>query len=58
MTVGEGVLRVRERMARACALAGRREDEVLLVAATKTNSAERVREAIAAGVDACGERCV
>ncbi len=31
---------------------------VTLVAATKTNGADRVREAIAAGVDACGENRV
>jgi len=31
---------------------------VLLVAATKMNDADRVREAIAAGVDACGENKV
>ncbi len=31
---------------------------VLLVAATKMNSAERVREAVAAGIDACGENKV
>ena len=50
MSIEENVRRVRERMARACALAGRPEGSVLLVAASKTNPAERVREAIAAGV--------
>ena len=58
MSIEENVRRVRERMARACALAGRPEGSVLLVAASKTNPAERVREAIAAGVDACGENRV
>ena len=39
------------------ALAGERR-RVLLVAATKMNDAQRVRAAIAAGVDACGENRV
>ncbi|MBQ9721603.1 MAG: YggS family pyridoxal phosphate-dependent enzyme [Oscillospiraceae bacterium] len=38
--------------------AGRDPKEILLVAATKMNSADRVREAIAAGVDICGENRV
>lgn len=38
--------------------AGRREGSVQLLAATKMNDAQRVREAVAAGVDACGENRV
>ena len=41
----------------AAALSGD-DRAVLLVAATKMNDADRVREAIAAGVDACGENKV
>lgn len=58
MSIEENVRKVRENMAAAAIAAGRRPEEVLLVAATKTNSADRVRAAIAAGVDACGENRV
>ena len=37
---------------------GRKPEEILLLAATKMNDANRVREAIAAGVDICGENHV
>ena len=47
--------RVREQMAEAALRAGRRPEEILLVAASKTKGADLVREAVAAGVDACGE---
>lgn len=44
---------------RECSLkAGRGENGVQLVAATKMNSADRVQEAIAAGVQICGENRV
>ena len=58
MTIADNVRAVREKMAAAAARAGVDEKSVLLVAATKTNPAERVREAIAAGVDVCGENRV
>lgn len=58
MTIGENVLSVREAIAAAAAKAGVDEKSVVLVAATKTNSAERVREAVAAGIDAAGENRV
>ena len=50
MSIAENVAAVRARI--DAAAQGRR---VLLVAASKMNDAERVREAVAAGVDACGE---
>ena len=53
MSIQENVQKVRERIEAA---AGGRK--VWLVAATKMNGAEAVREAIAAGVDACGENRV
>jgi pyridoxal phosphate enzyme (YggS family) len=49
------VARVRERIAQAAAHAGRRPEEVRLVAVSKLVSAERIREAIAAGVADLGE---
>ena len=56
--IRENVSRIREEMARAEAQAGRPAGEVKLLAATKMNDAQRVREAIAAGVDICGENRV
>ena len=58
MSIAENVQAVRERMKAAALAAGRDPGEVLLVAATKMNDADRVREAIAAGVDICGENRV
>ncbi len=53
MSIRENVLKIKEDIA---ALAPERK--VYLVAATKMNDASRVREAIAAGIDACGENRV
>ena len=58
MTIAENVAAVREKIAAAAARAGRDPSEITLVAASKMNDAQRVREAIAAGVDACGENRV
>lgn len=49
MSIAENIRRIREEI---------RDPQVLLVAATKMNDAERVRQAIAAGIDACGENRV
>lgn len=56
--IAENVARIREEMARAEAQAGRSPGEVKLLAATKMNDAARVRAAVAAGVDICGENRV
>ena len=58
MSVYENVTRIREGIAEAAASVGRDAGEIKLVAAAKMNSAEGVREAIAAGVDAVGENRV
>ena len=58
MSIRENIARVRENIAHAAAAAGVQADSILLVAASKMNGAEAVREAIAAGVDACGENRV
>ena len=58
MTIAENVAIVRENMARAALAAGRDPREILLLAASKMNDADRVREAIRAGVDCCGENRV
>lgn len=56
--IAENIAKIRENMVRAALAAGRRPEEVLLCAATKMNDAARVREAVAAGVDCCGENRV
>ncbi|NCB51370.1 MAG: YggS family pyridoxal phosphate-dependent enzyme [Clostridia bacterium] len=53
MGIAENIADIRKKLDKAAP--GRR---VLLVAATKMNDAARVREAVAAGVDACGENRV
>ena len=55
MSIAENVKQARERMEQALGGASRK---LYLVAATKMNDAAAVREAIAAGVDACGENRV
>jgi len=57
-TIADNVARIRERIAAAALSAGRKPEEIRLVAASKMNDAERVRQAIAAGVDICGENRV
>ena len=58
MSIAENVKQVKENMAAAARRCGREPDSILLCAATKMNDASRVREAIAAGVDVCGENRV
>jgi hypothetical protein len=50
--------RVRERIASAAARAGRRPEDVLLIAVSKTVEVDRIRQAVAAGVRALGENRV
>lgn len=56
--IAENIAAIRARMDAAARQAGRDPKEILLCAATKMNGAERVRKAIAAGVDCCGENRV
>ena len=58
MSISENVARIRREIAAAARAAGREPGEITLVAASKMNDAQRVREAIAAGVDVCGENRV
>ena len=58
MSIAENVANIKAQMAQAAIAAGRDPKEILLCAATKTNDADAVREAIAAGVDCCGENRV
>ena len=58
MSITENVIRIRKEMEKAAIKAGRNPKDILLCAATKMNDAAAVREAIAAGVDCCGENRV
>ena len=58
MSIAENVARVRAQMAQAALRCGRKPEEIKLCAATKMNDADAVRQAIAAGVDCCGENRV
>ena len=58
MSIAENVSRIREEINQAALAAGRNPGEIQLCAATKMNDADAVRQAIAAGVDCCGENRV
>ena len=57
-TIADNLQRVRERIARACALAQRPVQEVTLLAVSKTFGPDAVREANAAGQCAFGENYI
>ena len=57
-TIAENIANIRAQMADAAKKTGRDPSEILLCAATKMNDADRVKEAVAAGVDCCGENRV
>ena len=58
MSIAENVAAIRAQINEAAIAAGRDPKEILLCAATKMNDADAVRQAIAAGVDCCGENRV
>ncbi len=58
MSIAENVAGIRKKIRQAALACGRDPDSILLCAATKMNDADRVRQAIAAGVDCCGENRV
>ena len=58
MSIAETIARIRAEIAQAAIAAGRKPEEITLCAATKMNDSENVRQAIAAGVDCCGENRV
>lgn len=58
MSLEENIARVKENIARAAREAGRDPGEVALVAATKVQTSDTIRAAIAAGVGICGENRV
>jgi uncharacterized pyridoxal phosphate-containing UPF0001 family protein len=58
MSIDENIALVRERLAAAARRAGRRPEEIALMAVTKTHPAERIREAYDAGLRLFGENRV
>lgn len=57
-SIAENVAAIRAQMRDAAVKAGRDPDSILLCAATKMNDTPAIREAIAAGIDCCGENRV
>lgn len=58
MELREHIQRVQERVAQAAIAAGRRPEEITLCAATKVQTDDTIRAAIAAGITVCGENRV
>lgn len=58
MTIHERVAAVNQRISEAARRSGRRAEEITLVAATKVQSSQTIRDVITAGVRACGENRV
>ena len=58
MSIAENVAKILSDIEQAAIAAGRDPKEITLCAATKMNDADRVRQAIAAGVKCCGENKV
>ena len=58
MSIAENIAYIRAQIAEAAIAAGRDPKEISLCAATKMNGADHVRQAIAGGVDCCGENRV
>ena len=58
MSIAENIAAIRAKMDAAAIAAGRDPKEIKLCAATKMNDADAVRQAIAGGVDLCGENRV
>ena len=58
MSIAENIAAIRAKMKEAALAAGRDPKKIALCAATKMNDADAVRQAIAAGIDICGENRV
>ena len=56
--IAENVAAVKENMRQAALAAGRNPEEITLVAATKVQTSETIRNAIQAGITVCGENRV
>ena len=58
LSIVENVAAVKRRIENAALAANRSAEEITLVAATKTNSPDRIAQAIEAGISVCGENRV
>jgi len=58
MSLSDNVAMIRQRMAAAARRAGRRPEDIVLMAVSKTHPAERIREAYGAGLRLFGENRV
>lgn len=58
MSIASNIAEVRERIAHASARVGRRQEEITLMAVSKTVESDRIREAYAAGLRTFGENRV
>jgi len=58
MSIAENIAAIRSEMNQAAIAAGRDPESIILCAATKMTDPQQVRDAIAAGVDCCGENRV
>ena len=58
MSIAENVAHIRAEIEKAALAAGRDPKQITLCSATKMNNAEKVRQAIAAGITCCGENRV
>ena len=58
MSIPENIAAIREKTAESARRAGRRPEEILLMAVSKTHPAERIREAYATGLRLFGENRV
>lgn len=56
--IAQNIASIKEQIAAAALRAGRKPEEVTLIAASKTQTSETIREAIAAGIRVCGENRV
>lgn len=54
----DSIAKAKQRIAEAAIASGRKPEDITLVAATKMNDTDRVRAAVEAGVDVCGENRV
>ncbi len=57
-SIAENLIKIQERIARAAARSGRTQEEICLVAVSKTQPAEVIRQALAAGATDLGENYV
>lgn len=58
MSIKDNLEKIRQNVAKACAQCGRNPDEVLVLAVTKTRTADEINEAIRCGITDIGENRV